>query len=167
MQVADPQDRDRLRFALTGEGGLNDGLAFPFAMLGLGLLGFHELGPWGARWFAIDCLWAIAGGLLIGAASGRLVGNLVLYLRVRHREAVGFDEFLALGLIALAYGIAVLTHTYGFLAVFAAGFALRRAEDTPNCADFPARAYERGSVIWSTKRRGTPWLATRSRLARI
>jgi sodium/hydrogen antiporter len=39
----------------------------------------------------------------------------VLYLRVRHREAVGFDEFLALGLIALSYGIAVLAHTYGFL----------------------------------------------------
>ena len=131
VQVADPQDRDRLRFALTGEGGLNDGLAFPFAMLGLGLLGLHELGPWGARWLAIDCLWAIAGGLLIGAASGRLVGNLVLYLRVRHREAVGFDEFLALGLIALSYGIAVLAHTYGFLAVFAAGLALRHAEDTP------------------------------------
>jgi sodium/hydrogen antiporter len=49
VQVADPQDRDRLRFALTGEGGLNDGLAFPFAMLGLGLLGLHEIGPWGAR----------------------------------------------------------------------------------------------------------------------
>jgi sodium/hydrogen antiporter len=130
VQVADPQDRDRLRFALTGEGGLNDGLAFPFVMLGLGL-GLHELGPWGARWLAIDCLWAIAGGLLIGAVSGRLIGNLVLYLRVRHREAVGFDEFLALGLIALSYGIAVLAHTYGFLAVFAAGLALRRAEDTP------------------------------------
>jgi NhaP-type Na+/H+ or K+/H+ antiporter len=55
----------------------------------------------------------------------------VLYLRVRHREAVGFDEFLALGLIALSYGIAVLAHTYGFLAVFAAGLALRRTEDTP------------------------------------
>jgi sodium/hydrogen antiporter len=55
----------------------------------------------------------------------------VLYLRVRHREAVGFDEFLALGLIALSYGIAVLAHTYGFLAVFAAGLALRRAEDAP------------------------------------
>ena len=35
VQVADPWDRDRLRFALTGEAGLNDGTAFPFVMLGL------------------------------------------------------------------------------------------------------------------------------------
>lgn len=43
VQVADPRDQDRLRFALTGEAGLNDGTAFPFVMLGLGLLGYHEL----------------------------------------------------------------------------------------------------------------------------
>ena len=44
VQVANPEDRSRLRFALTGEGGLNDGTAFPFVMLGLGLLGLHPLG---------------------------------------------------------------------------------------------------------------------------
>ena len=54
VQVAEPTDRDRLRFGLTGEAGLNDGTAFPFVMLGLGLLGVHEIGAWGWRWFAID-----------------------------------------------------------------------------------------------------------------
>jgi NhaP-type Na+/H+ or K+/H+ antiporter len=38
------------------------------------------------------------------------------------------DDFLTLGLIALAYGAALLAHAYGFLAVFAAGLALRRLE---------------------------------------
>ena len=52
VQVDDPTDRDRLRFSLTGEAGLNDGTAFPFVMLGLGLLGLHDLGPRGARWLA-------------------------------------------------------------------------------------------------------------------
>jgi NhaP-type Na+/H+ or K+/H+ antiporter len=52
----------------------------------------------------------------------------VLYLRREHKEAVGLDDFLALGLIALAYGMALLVHAYGFLAVFAAGLALRRIE---------------------------------------
>ncbi|MBC8008082.1 MAG: cation:proton antiporter [Prolixibacteraceae bacterium] len=126
VQVENAGDRDRLRFSLTGEGGLNDGAAFPFVMLGLGLLGLHELGTWGWRWLAIDVLWAIAGGLLIGALLGALIGKLVVYLRSRHKESVGFDEFLALGLIALAYGVAVLSHAYGFLAVFAAGLALQR-----------------------------------------
>ena len=45
VQVANADDRDRLRFGLTAEGGLNDGTAFPFVMLGLGLLGLHDLGP--------------------------------------------------------------------------------------------------------------------------
>lgn len=128
VQVANPEDRSRLRFALTGEGGLNDGTAFPFVMLGLGLLGLHPLGDWGERWFLVDVVWAVCGGLAIGAALGTLMGRLVLYLRMRHAYAVGYDDFLALGLIALSYGAALLVTTYGFLAVFAAGVALRRVE---------------------------------------
>lgn len=131
VQVADVGDRDRLRFGLTGEGGLNDGTAFPLVVLGLGLLGLHDLGTYGWRWWSIDLLWAIAGGLGIGYLLGTLVGRIILYLRVRHREALGSDEFIALGLIALTYGLALLCHTYGFLAVFAAGLALRRVDDNP------------------------------------
>ena len=129
VQMADTTDRDRLRLGLTGEGGLNDGTAFPFVMLGLGLLGLHELGTYGWRWWTIDVLWAISGGLALGFALGSLVGRAILYLRTRHREALGSDEFIALGLIALTYGAALLLHTYGFLAVFAAGMALRRIDD--------------------------------------
>lgn len=128
VQVEKPGDRERLRFSLTGEAGLNDGSAFPFVMLGLGLMGLHEIGTGGSRWLAVDVVWAIAGGLTIGAGLGTLIGRLVLHLRREHREAVGLDDFLALGLIALAYGIALLLSTYGFLAVFAAGLALRRIE---------------------------------------
>ncbi len=129
VQVANPGDRDRLRFGLTGEGGLNDGTAFPFVVLGLGLLGLHELGDYGWRWWTIDVLWAVAGGLGLGYVLGTLVGRAILYLRVRHREALGSDEFIALGLIALTYGLALLSMTYGFLAVFAAGLALRRVDE--------------------------------------
>lgn len=129
VQVADPGDRDRLRFGLTGEGGLNDGTAFPFVMLGLGLLGLHDLGEWHWRWWAVDVLWAVAGGLALGYAMGTLVGRVIIYLRTQRREALGSDEFIALGLIALTYGLALLTLTYGFLAVFAAGLALRRIDE--------------------------------------
>jgi sodium/hydrogen antiporter len=128
VQVGEPGDRDRVRFSLTGEAGLNDGTAFPFVMLGLGLLGHHELGAYSVRWLAVDVLWAVAGGLATGAVAGVLVGRLVIYLRRTHREAVGLDDFLALGLIALAYGVALLLHAYGFLAVFAAGLTLRTIE---------------------------------------
>ena len=129
VQMADTTDRDRLRLGLTGEGGLNDGTAFPFIMLGLGMLGLHELGDNAWRWWTIDVVWAVVGGLGIGYLTGATVGRAIIYLRTRHREALGSDEFIALGLIALAYGIALLSHTYGFLAVFAAGVALRRIDD--------------------------------------
>lgn len=128
VQIEEPWDIERLRFSLTGEAGLNDGMAFPFVMLGLGLLGLHELGEFGWRWVAVDLLWAICGGLAIGGVLGTLVGHLVLYLRREHEEAVGTDDFLALGLIALSYGGALFLHAYGFLAVFAAGAAIRRIE---------------------------------------
>ncbi len=47
VEVESPRDQDRLRFSLTGEAGLNDGSAFPFVMLGLGVLGLHALGSRG------------------------------------------------------------------------------------------------------------------------
>lgn len=140
VQVSNPGDRDRLRFGLTGEGGLNDGTAFPFVMLGLGLLGLHELGEGGWRWWAVDVVWAVAGGLALGWLLGTLVGRAILYLRMRHREALGSDEFIALGLIGLTYGLALLSHTYGFLAVFAAGLALRRIDEPHVRPQAPAPA---------------------------
>jgi sodium/hydrogen antiporter len=130
VQVAHPGDRDRVRFGLTGEAGLNDGAAFPFVMLGLGLLGMHDLGPFGLRWVAVDLLWAVAGGLLVGCLTGSLIGRLVLHIRRERKEALGLDDFLGLGLIALSYGAALALHTYGFLAVFAAGVTLRYIERT-------------------------------------
>jgi sodium/hydrogen antiporter len=129
VQVVNANDRDRLRFSLTGEGALNDGAAFPLVLLGLGLLGLHELGVGSWRWVLIDVLWAISMGLLIGALLGKLTGKLVVYLRSRHKESIGLDEFLALGLIGLSYGAATLLHASGFLAVFAAGLALQHVKE--------------------------------------
>jgi sodium/hydrogen antiporter len=126
VQVRDAGDKDRVRFGLTGEGGLNDGIAFPFVMLGLGLMGLHEIGTNGSLWFWRDVIWSIAAGVASGWLCGFLVGYWVLYLRRVHREALGLEEFLALGLIAFSYGLALMIHGYGFLAVFAAGLGLRR-----------------------------------------
>ncbi len=75
VQVEHPLDRDRLRFGLTGEAGLNDGAAFPFVMLGLGLLGLHDLGAYGWRWLAVDVVWATAGGLGVAGCWARWSGG--------------------------------------------------------------------------------------------
>jgi NhaP-type Na+/H+ or K+/H+ antiporter len=125
VQVEQPDDTDRVRFTLTGEAGLNDGTAFPFVMLGLGLLGLHDLGPGNWRWLAIDVVWAIIAGLGVGALLSAVVTRVVMHFRQTRREAVALNDFLALGLIAVAYGTALAVHAYGFLAVFAAGLSLR------------------------------------------
>lgn len=120
-----------MRFSLAGEGAFNDGSAFPFVLLGLGLLGLHPLGSGGWHWLVVDLLWSTVAGLGIGAMLGALIGTLVVYLRTRHQNAVGLDEFLSLGLIAVSYGLAQQCLASGFLAVFAAGLAFRRVRDWP------------------------------------
>jgi NhaP-type Na+/H+ or K+/H+ antiporter len=128
VQSRHPGDRDRLRFTLTCEAGINDGAALPFAALGLGLLGLTDLGAHGLRWIGMDLVYQTAAGLAIGVAVGWSLGWLVTWSQRTRREAPVFEDFLGLGLIALTYGIALLVHAGGFLAVFAAGVALRRTE---------------------------------------
>jgi NhaP-type Na+/H+ or K+/H+ antiporter len=128
VQLKKLDDRDSVRFGLTAEGGMNDGSAFPFVFLGLGLLGLRETGPFLLRWLSLDLVWAVAGGLAIGGVCGLGVGRLVVFLRRRTNEPIGLEEFLILGLVSLSYGLALLTHALGFLAVLAAGLAVRRIE---------------------------------------
>jgi len=130
VQVDNPDDRDKLRFGLSGEGGLNDGTAFPFVMLALGLLGLRDLGSAGWRWWCVDLLWAVAGGLALGWVLGWSFSRMVLHLRREREQAFGMESFLTLGLIALTYGLALTLQTYGFLAVFVAGLAMRSVEYT-------------------------------------
>lgn len=145
VQVSMPGDNDLLRFSLTGEAGLNDGTAFPFVILGLLLLsGPMDSADWLA-WFGRDLVWATVGGLATGYLLGFGVGKLILYLRREHQEALGFDNFLALGLIGLSYGLALMLHAYGFLAVFAAGLAVRRLEHRASGVKSPAPEVPQGA----------------------
>jgi NhaP-type Na+/H+ or K+/H+ antiporter len=128
VQVRHENDQDDLRFGLTAEGGLNDGAAFPFVMLALGLAGAHSLGGFGLRWLGLDVAWAIVGGLALGWTCGAAFTRLVLFLQTEKKQAMGMESFLALGLIALTYGIALHASVYGFLAVFLAGLSMRNVE---------------------------------------
>lgn len=126
IQVRSPEDRDALRLALSGEAGLNDGTAFPFVMLGLGLMGLHDLGPGLGRWLALDVAWAVGAGVGIGWAVGHAVGWAVGRVHGEAgREPV--SEFVAVGAIAASFGAAQAVGGYGFLAVFVTGLGLRRA----------------------------------------
>ena len=127
VQVRRPGDNDRLRFGLTAEAGLNDGTAFPFVMLGLGLLGLHEIGG-GGRWLLVDVVWASVAGIGLGVVLGMGVARLIFYLRRRNLQSEFMADFLGLGLIALTNGLALWMSAYAFLAVFAAAVAVRQTE---------------------------------------
>ena len=128
VQVRHAGDSEQLRFMLTSEAGMNDGSGFPFVMLGLGLLGLHELGPHGSTWLWRDLLWASAAAIALGAAAGALLAWLGWQVRAKEPKHEMLDDLAGLGLIALVYGVATWLHAWGFLAVFFAGVALRQTE---------------------------------------
>lgn len=128
VQSRHPGDRDQLRFTLTCEAGMNDGSAFPFVMLGLGMLGLHELGDSNLRWAVVDVLWATVGGIAIGIVAGVVLARLGWKLRRAPHQHELLDDFLGLGLIGVVYGLSVMINAWGFLAVFAAAVALRQTE---------------------------------------
>lgn len=87
VQVNDAQDYDRVRFGLSGEAGLNDGVAFPFVILGLLLVQGEAGGQWLGPWLLQDVLWAVPAGLLCGYWMGRGLGHLTLYLRIQNDDS--------------------------------------------------------------------------------
>ncbi len=145
VQSRHPGDRDQLRFTLTSEAGMNDGTAFPFVMLGMGLLGLHEIGDFGLRWAVVDVLWATLGGIAIGVAAGVALAYLGWTLRGEHHRHELLDDFLGLGLIGLVYGLSVQVHAWGFLAVFFAAVALRQTE--LKLANTPKRSPDSRSTL--------------------
>ncbi|HEY3598101.1 MAG TPA: cation:proton antiporter [Paraburkholderia sp.] len=121
-------DDEPLRFALSGEGGCNDGAAWPFALLGLALCGVDIPGMDNFGTFMSSLAWGIGSAIAVGWLFGAGVVALVTRLRTRLGVALGIEGFLALGLMSACYGATQLIHGYAFVAVFVAGVALRHEE---------------------------------------
>jgi sodium/hydrogen antiporter len=128
VQSRHPGDNDQLRFTLTSEAGMNDGTAFPFVMLGLGLLGLHEIGDYGWKWMLVDVVWATGAAIMIGVGGGSAVARITWKLRGKEQRYDILDDLVGLGLIGIVYGLSVVLHAWGFLAVFFAAVALRQTE---------------------------------------
>ena len=126
--VSAASDCDRMRYGLSGEAGLNDGMAFPFVVLALGWAERKGPGMWMTSWFASRVLWAVPVALVLGYLLGKNVGRLAVWLRSRQRDLASPSDLLALALIAVSYSLAEAVHAWGFLCVFAAGVGLRAAE---------------------------------------
>ena len=126
VQVGPPGDseEDEVRFTLTSEAGLNDGLAFPFVLLAIAFAQEGSLANV-AEWFAYAVLWKIAAGIGMGYVIGRALGWLTFHLPNRAKLSRTGAGFVALGITCIAYGLTEMVRGYGFLAVFVAALALR------------------------------------------
>lgn len=118
-----------VRFALTSEAGLNDGLAFPFVHLALLVLAGGALLEGAVTWVSWYVLGEIALGVAVGVVLGRALGFVAFRSRAEPlRIAAQSEPLIALAALLTSYGVAELLHGYGFLAVFACAMALRAAE---------------------------------------
>ncbi|MDP9387109.1 MAG: cation:proton antiporter [Actinomycetota bacterium] len=130
VQVGPPGegDEDDVRFALTSEAGLNDGLAFPFTNAAIAAAGAAGVGEWVGGWFLDDVVVKLGVALVLGVVAGRALGWVVFHIPTERKLAESSEGFVALAATLLVYGLTELAHGYGFLAVFVAACMIRRQE---------------------------------------
>ena len=138
VQVAGPQtgdhevdEDDEVRFTLTSEAGLNDGLAFPFVYAAILLATQGAVSGWALEWVG----WYLVAKVGIGLVAGIAVGRALAYAAFRAesrslRVAERGESLLALAALVSAYGVGEVAGGYGFLAVFACAMTFRSAERT-------------------------------------
>ena len=144
VQVGPPGEGERhdVRFSLTVEAGINDGLAFPFTHLAIAAVGMTALGGWTVAWFAEDVVWRILAGCAVGYGVGRAGAWYVFERKADElpenedeRPQIPISEYstseglIVLGTLLLAYGLAEIAHGYGFLAVFVGAVTARQREN--------------------------------------
>jgi NhaP-type Na+/H+ or K+/H+ antiporter len=129
QDVEESDERHEVRFALTSEAGLNDGLAFPFVYAAIYLLEKGTTWSWVPMWFAWDLVGKVVVGVVVGVTVGWLLAKLAFRAR---RESLRLSEqgepLLALAALAISFGAAELVGGYGFIAVFCCAMAVRSAE---------------------------------------
>ena len=131
VQVGPPHEGGEhpVRYALTAEAGLNDGLAFPFVHLAMmvasaGVLSLGLVGEWLWR----DLGYRIVVGAVGGWAVGRLLGKILFEWPRDNALSKTQSGVIAFAGVLLAYGLTEVAEGYGFLAAFVAGLTLRRVE---------------------------------------
>lgn len=134
VQVGPPFKNDRkkdsIRFPLTAEAGMNDGMAFPFVWLAIlaAQPPAQEIDL--AQWALYDLIYRLAAGILCGYLMGRLLAWLLFRLPQKDGKMVIQDGFVAISATLLTYGLTELTHGYGFIAVFVAAITIRNNKMT-------------------------------------
>ncbi|MFH7025017.1 MAG: cation:proton antiporter [Heteroscytonema crispum UTEX LB 1556] len=131
VQLTDTNDQDELRFGLTSEGGLNDALAFPFVYFGIHALKDDNWNNWLIEWVAVDLIWAIAAGIVMGIVVAKAIVWIDKKVQKRRQADELMEDFVAISTILITYSLTEIVNGYGFLAVFVAGLVVQRSYRNP------------------------------------
>jgi NhaP-type Na+/H+ or K+/H+ antiporter len=130
-EEADPAEQEgEVRFALTSEAGLNDGLAFPFTHFAIAMAaaaGTSGL-AWVGEWFLVHFLYEIVAGVVMGYLGGQVIARVIFGEPVTTQLGKVMEGAEALAATLIVYGATELVHGYGFIAVFVAALELRHYE---------------------------------------
>ena len=131
VQVEPPMEgrQENVKFSLTVEAGMNDGMAFPFVWLAIVMatFGMHSYGDLG-NWFLKDVIYRLIAGVICGILLGRLLAMFVFYLPEKKNFVVIKDGFVGIAATLAVYGLTELVQGYGFIAVFISAITLRNYE---------------------------------------
>ena len=109
---------DRVRFNLSGESGVNDGLGFLFVMLPLLLLTVAPTGQAWTQWLVDVVLWKVLGAAALAALAGWLFGKAYIACRSRGYIDQGSLLIIAIPVGLFMLGLLKLIGTDGILGVF-------------------------------------------------
>jgi len=128
-QHSSAEAEDEVRFSLTSEAGLNDGLAFPFTYMAIAMV---LAGPapanWIGSWLLVSVGYKLAVGAILGVLLGQLIARTILSLPAKTQLAKRITGMSALAATLIVYGVTESVGGYGFIAVFIAACALRNYE---------------------------------------
>jgi len=153
VQVGPPNDdvpEDDVRFGLTLEAGLNDGLAFPFVYLAIALVDATDVTDAVLTWAWWDFGYRIAMGVLMGVIIGKALSYL--FYRYKDRMAEVRDTeiesgFFILAATLLTYALTEVAEGYGFLAVFVASVTSRRVRSDGEAKKSEIENYEAAEQV--------------------
>lgn len=119
-----------VRFTLSSEAGLNDGLAFPFTYLAISLAAAGSIASfgWAGDWLLVDVVYKIGVGVAMGYVLGKLLARVVFRLPAESLLAQTMAGAEALAGTLIIYGLTEILQGYGFIAVFVGALVLRQFE---------------------------------------
>lgn len=124
-----PKQKEELKFGLTSEAGLNDGLAFPFTNMAIAMAAFGaHPSNWIESWFLVNVLYELVVGITIGVGLGYLLARFILNLPAKSEFSKIIVGIGSLAATLIIYGFTEILGGYGFIAVFCGAIIIRQLE---------------------------------------